>query len=189
MDALAFGAIATIAVVFLISGASKLRSGTFRADLANYRLLPGVVVPAAALVLPWLELALGSGLIVGYRPTVLLLGAVFLLIAFTTGMTINLLRGRRINCGCRGAERPIGWGLVSSNAAMIGAGLAAMWVWPAPVASVLSGGESRLSADDAVAVLVSTAACLMLWRLGIMWRRLNVALTSYEAPIPVGRAA
>lgn len=66
----------------------------------NYRLLPGPLVNLAALVLPWIELLGGLALVLGLwrRSATALIGALLLL--FIGGISLNLLRGNSIDCGC-----------------------------------------------------------------------------------------
>jgi uncharacterized membrane protein YphA (DoxX/SURF4 family) len=66
----------------------------------NYRLLPGFLVNAMALVLPWLELLAGLALILGFwRRTAAGLTAILLLV-FIGALAVNLARGNPVNCGC-----------------------------------------------------------------------------------------
>lgn len=66
----------------------------------NYRLLPGSAVNAAALVLPWIEIWVGAALILGFwkRTAAWISGAMLLL--FVGALTVNLVRGNPVNCGC-----------------------------------------------------------------------------------------
>jgi uncharacterized membrane protein YphA (DoxX/SURF4 family) len=66
----------------------------------NYRLVPGAFVNAMALGMPWLELLVGLGLILGIwtRTSAAVVGA--LLLVFVAAIGINLARGNAIDCGC-----------------------------------------------------------------------------------------
>ncbi|MHB8798839.1 MAG: MauE/DoxX family redox-associated membrane protein [Thermoanaerobaculia bacterium] len=66
----------------------------------NYKMLPGPLVNAMALALPWAELLMGVALIAGiWRKTAAaLVGA--LLVVFIAAIGFNLLRGNAIDCGC-----------------------------------------------------------------------------------------
>ena len=66
----------------------------------NYRLVPGALVNVMALGMPWLELLVGLGLILGIwtRTSVAVVGA--LLLVFVAAIGINLARGNAIDCGC-----------------------------------------------------------------------------------------
>jgi uncharacterized membrane protein YphA (DoxX/SURF4 family) len=66
----------------------------------NYRLLPGALVNALALVMPWIELLVGILLVVGaWRREAALVAAV-LLVVFLGAIGWNLARGHAIDCGC-----------------------------------------------------------------------------------------
>ena len=66
----------------------------------NYRLLPGGIVNAMALVMPWLELLAGLALILGVwrREAAVVVGV--LLVVFLVAIGINLARGHAVDCGC-----------------------------------------------------------------------------------------
>ena len=66
----------------------------------NYRLLPGPLVNLTALTMPWAELLMGIALICGIwrRTAATLVGALLLL--FVVAVSVNLLRGNAIDCGC-----------------------------------------------------------------------------------------
>jgi uncharacterized membrane protein YphA (DoxX/SURF4 family) len=72
----------------------------FAQMIYNYRILPGFAVNATALVMPWLELLAGVGLILGIwrRSSATMIGA--LLLVFIIALGINLGRGHAVNCGC-----------------------------------------------------------------------------------------
>lgn len=66
----------------------------------NYRLLPGGLVNAMALVMPWVELFVGLLLILGVwkREAAILAG--ILLLVFIVAIGVNLARGHAVDCGC-----------------------------------------------------------------------------------------
>jgi len=66
----------------------------------NYQILPDSFINVTALVLPWLELALGGLLIVGrWLPGSIVLTNV-LFLAFLGSLLFNLARGLDVHCGC-----------------------------------------------------------------------------------------
>lgn len=73
---------------------------SFAHMIYNYRILPGALINIATLVMPWLELLTGLCLILGIwtRPARWLITA--MLIVFIVAISINLLRGNAIDCGC-----------------------------------------------------------------------------------------
>ena len=108
-----------IALVFLGAAAAKMRNWTiFPGIVANYRLLPQVMVGPVAYALPPLEAAIGATLPTGLFAPWPEAAAAALLCVFAVAMGINLLRGRRhIDCGCfQGAlKQPLRWMLTIRN--------------------------------------------------------------------------
>lgn len=105
-------ALAGVAIAFAASAIGKFaRLAGFREALRGYRLLPWVLVPAVALLLPASE-ALGVAMLL--LPSSSAYGALLLLalsLLFTAALAVNLLRGHTsIDCGCSGlfgtAARP-----------------------------------------------------------------------------------
>src|SRR5690348_3458432 len=96
--ALALGAI------FATSGAMKFGDlDLFESAVANYRLLPELLVKPFAWTLPFVECACAAGMLLpATRPAAAAMLAVLLAI-FSAAIAINLVRGRRdIDCGCFG---------------------------------------------------------------------------------------
>lgn len=119
-------------LMFLLASVHKLTGfSRFRAVLAEYRVMPGIVVPAAAAALPMLEIMLGLGWLFLPEKRAVALVTVGLLVLYTSAIGFNLLRGRvHISCGCgfgkatRGDEL-LSWGLVARNAGLLGVATAA----------------------------------------------------------------
>lgn len=90
---------------------------SFAHMLYNYRIVPGGLVNAIALVLPWCELLAGLGLVLGlFRGGAAILITSFLLV-FMAGISLNLLRGNPIVCGCFDVQAT-GWSDERKFAAM-----------------------------------------------------------------------
>lgn len=90
-----------LGVFFVVAALPKLADPpAFAHMIYNYRILPGPLVNAAALVMPWAELLMGLALVLGIwrRSAALLVGA--LLAVFIVAISVNLLRGNAIDCGC-----------------------------------------------------------------------------------------
>jgi len=98
-----------LGLVFLVSGTSKLRSPRTAAQLVvNYRILPDRMAVGFAILLIPAELLLSASFLTGWAQNYSLPTAALLLTAFVTAVGTNLRRGRRIPCGCLGANnRPI----------------------------------------------------------------------------------
>jgi uncharacterized membrane protein YphA (DoxX/SURF4 family) len=132
-----------VAGVFLRAGVVKLwdRVG-FRAAVANYGLLPPVVVAPVAAVLPLAEIAGGALLAAGILTALVAILLGLLLAAFAGAIAVNLARGRSFDCGCSGSSTPsrIGWrhvaldlGLAAAAALVAAYGPVAASVWPGPL--------------------------------------------------------
>lgn len=100
----------------------------FRDEIKNYQLGPFYwVIHPAAIALPWVEVALGLGLIAGvwlFESTVL---TVALLVFFNFLVALAMHRGLDINCGCFGGETKVGWYKLSENAVFILLGIIGAW--------------------------------------------------------------
>lgn len=87
--------------IFVDAGFDKiLHPDTFARAIGNYHLLPWGLENAFAIVLPWVELLLGLGLIIGIYVdgSAVLSGALLLFFIFAIASAI--LRGYNIECGC-----------------------------------------------------------------------------------------
>ncbi|WP_415976149.1 MauE/DoxX family redox-associated membrane protein [Rhodococcus sp. 077-4] len=91
-----------VGAVLLVAGIPKVTdSQRMVRAVRGYRLLPDGVSVVVGRTLPWVEIALGTGLILGVAPVVTGTVASAMFVAFFAGLTINLLRGRRdLDCGC-----------------------------------------------------------------------------------------
>ena len=90
-----------LGLFFVVAALPKIADPpSFAHMVYNYRLLPGPLVNLAALTMPWAELLMGVALICGIwrRTAATLVGA--LLVVFIVAISINLLRGNAIDCGC-----------------------------------------------------------------------------------------
>ncbi len=77
-----------------------LHPAAFASVIANYQLLPDVLVNGYAVTLPWLELLLGFFLIFGlWLPGAVVLSNL-LLVVFSGALVFNVARGLDIHCGC-----------------------------------------------------------------------------------------
>jgi uncharacterized membrane protein YphA (DoxX/SURF4 family) len=110
-----------LSATFIQAGLQKIR---YREQLpgviGNYRILPAALVPAAAWLLPPMELAVGIALLAPSSGSALAAGC--LLGLFTAAMVTNLARGRTsIDCGCfqAGLRQELGWELVWRNGILL----------------------------------------------------------------------
>ena len=92
-----------LAAFFVVAGLAKIADPPgFAHEIHNYGLVPGPFVNAMALVLPWLEVITGAALFLGIarRSAARIFG--ILLVVFIAALSINLARGRPVDCGCFG---------------------------------------------------------------------------------------
>ncbi len=90
-----------MAGVFIYASIDKIiHPDLFAQAVYNYQVLPGFLVNMTALTLPWLELILGTCLLINrWMPGASALAS--MLMALFVGMIIfNLARGLDISCGC-----------------------------------------------------------------------------------------
>jgi uncharacterized membrane protein YphA (DoxX/SURF4 family) len=93
-----------LAILFLYAGVEKIiNPREFAVAIYNYQLLPDRAINLLAVILPWLEVFLATGLLAGIyvRGTSLISALLFL--TFAIALAVNLGRGLDISCGCFGA--------------------------------------------------------------------------------------
>lgn len=94
-----------LGAVFLIAATSKLRQpSAFARTIAEYRLLPGSVVPLAAWTLLAAEAFLAVALLTGWLAFYAMPLAIATMLMFVVAVSVNLGRGRRVRCGCFGDD-------------------------------------------------------------------------------------
>ena len=126
MHLLAVLAASALGGVFLASAVTKLASpGVWRAQASDLG-VPAMIV----VVLPTLEACLGAALLVQWHRRLAAVGALALLVAFTTLLIVRIAEGRRPPCACFGtfSARPIGWRHVGRNTVFVGLALVAVAV-------------------------------------------------------------
>lgn len=165
-----------LALVFIFAAVGKARHRmVFEGVVANYRLLPEIAVPAFALLLPTVEIAVAGALVLvpPFWPEA---SAAALLLLFAAAMAVNIRRGRRhIDCGCfqSALKQTLSWTLVGRNV-----GLALLLVVPAVVPE---GGMSAWRAANAVSagivLFVLMQSLNILWSVVPAWR-LGRAITT-----------
>lgn len=138
-------AIAVLAGVFGWSGLHKVIDPTsFSLSVFRYHLLPYAAVNAMSLWIAWLELACAIILLCIPRFRVAALWLILgLLLVFSLGLGINLIRGSHMACGCFSSSpmsHPIGWLGLVKNLGLIAVAAYALVACSAP-------GQSRESAQ------------------------------------------
>lgn len=104
-----------IGFTFIISGLLKLFSLNYFTEIVySMHVLPIFFVPYFAILLPIIEYVLGAFLIFGLSVKLTAKCIILLLISFTIVISINLIKGNLIDCGCFGniLQEKIGWSLL-----------------------------------------------------------------------------
>jgi uncharacterized membrane protein YphA (DoxX/SURF4 family) len=107
--------------VFLIAGIAKLKinRSTFGKAIQSYDLLPDPLAHTLAIVLPFVEVIVGSMMVLGFFTEPSIMTALLLLFVFTSATIITLLRRKKVEgCGCFGSAskmKPLRWTLVIRN--------------------------------------------------------------------------
>jgi uncharacterized membrane protein YphA (DoxX/SURF4 family) len=90
-----------LGVIFIAAALPKIVDPpSFLHMISNYKLIPASLVPAMALIMPWIELLTGVALVLGVwrRTATLFIGA--MLLAFIVAISVNIARDNAVNCGC-----------------------------------------------------------------------------------------
>lgn len=165
-----------MAAIFIKSGAVKLASRRgFRSAVAGYKLLPASLVTPVAAAVALAEALCGILVLLGIYGSVASFILVFLLLAFSAAMGINLAGGRVIDCGCGGTEfAAISWRHVGVDL-LLAASAGGMAVFFPSAMAIISGPGTyftlRVPAGSALGTLLTALLCLVAWRsLRAAWR-------------------
>ena len=111
-----------LGAVFLWASFGKiLEPGDFARSISNYHIVPFGIENIIALILPWLELLIGMGLILGIMVDGSVQISAILLIMFILMIGQAMLRGFNIECGCGLKEgEMIGLNKILENIVFIG---------------------------------------------------------------------
>lgn len=87
--------------MFIVASFYKIiEPASFARSILYYHMVPGSLVNLMALVLPWLELLIGVGLIVGYTYRGSVWWANILMVVFIAALASTIARNLDIECGC-----------------------------------------------------------------------------------------
>jgi len=90
-----------VGAMFIVVGVGKITDpNLFAKEIANYRMLPEILINSVAIVLPWIELICGVLLILGVRLRANATVIFVLLLLFNIMVATAWARGLDINCGC-----------------------------------------------------------------------------------------
>jgi uncharacterized membrane protein YphA (DoxX/SURF4 family) len=145
-----------LSAVFATAAAHKISDRRrFRQTLADYRLLPAPLLPAAAIALTAAEILTAVALLVPVLAWAGLTLATVLLLLYALAIAVNLRRGRRsIDCGCTGfaSGQPISGGLVARNGFLAALAVGAL---------LPTGGRVLSTPDYGVAFATAVAGLLL----------------------------
>ena len=94
----------------------------FSRDISNYHIVPFGLENLTAIVVPWLELLIGLGLIIGVMIDGAAILSAGLMIVFIVLISQAILRGFNIECRCGLKEgQVVGWDKILENIFFFGA--------------------------------------------------------------------
>lgn len=110
---------------FIVAAIMKMRDfSALMLSIQAFQLVPEVLIPAMAYIVPWTEIVCGLLLIYGIWSRASAGVAALLYAVFTVALASALLRGLKVDCGCFGALTgggPITWLSVGRNAIFLAA--------------------------------------------------------------------
>jgi uncharacterized membrane protein YphA (DoxX/SURF4 family) len=104
-----------VGMVFIVASWNKMLDPAGFAKLVHaYKLLPLPLVNPFAVVLPWIEFVAGVLLILGAFPRSAATVSALLTIMFIVAISLTMIRGLSIDCGCFSLESgsEVGWSLL-----------------------------------------------------------------------------
>ena len=139
--------------VFVFAGMSKLAlpHGEVVAQMQQYTIIPRLLTPLIAIVLPWVEVLSGAALLIGFLTSPAAWLVVAQLVSFCLLMLVVLAAGIEVeDCGCFGA---LGWKETPLQVLLRDLVMLAL-MWPVvtrhrDVGSVDGWGQSLENAEDA----------------------------------------
>ena len=118
-----------LGVLFIAAALPKIaRPDQFAVAVDNYKFLPTILVNFWAIVLPWVEVAIGTFLIAGVFVEAAALISGLLYLSFIIALSAALARGLDIGCGCfkqGDTEGTINWLYLVRDSSLM---LASIWV-------------------------------------------------------------
>lgn len=119
-----------LAGVFIYAGYIKVREPwqLFAAAIAGYELVPMWAGEIIAKVFPWVEIAMGVALLIGWRllPVASILTALVMLF-FNVMLWRAYVQGKQIECGCFGPGEELNWVTLLRDGALLAIALLVVW--------------------------------------------------------------
>ena len=112
-----------LGIIFIYASYDKiLDPGKFARDITNYHIIPMGFENLIALIIPWLELFIGIGLIAGIMVDGASIISGGLMVIFILFILQATLRGFNIECGCGLKDGDmVGWNKILENLGFLGA--------------------------------------------------------------------
>ena len=110
-----------LGVSFIVASMSKIpHPAEFSENVAGFKMVPFWGVNVTGIIMPWSELVCGLFLILGIRTRAAATIIGLLLVMFIVGLSVNLIKGTPINCGCfESVGEPINWDIVVRDVVML----------------------------------------------------------------------
>lgn len=114
-----------VGLTLVVAGALKLKAGSrwFLKSLLAYDLVRGKTAALLSKGLPWLEVACGFLLVLGFFTPFAALTSFVILLIFTSAVTSAIVRDKPVDCGCFGRSTKVSrarWTLVYRNIVLMG---------------------------------------------------------------------
>ena len=111
-----------LGTVFLWASFDKiLDPASFAKNISNYHVLPFGLENTVAIILPWLEFFIGTGMVLGIMVDGSIMISSFLLLLFNVLIAQAIIRGFNIECGCGLKEgQMVGVGKILENFSLLG---------------------------------------------------------------------
>jgi uncharacterized membrane protein YphA (DoxX/SURF4 family) len=92
---------AALGLIFIWASIDKiLHPSAFGEIIYAYQILPDPLISATAIALPWIELVLGTLLVLGFWLPGAIVLTNLLLVTFLAALIYNMIRGLDVDCGC-----------------------------------------------------------------------------------------
>lgn len=116
---------AVVGLTFVLAGVLKVKAGSqwFLKTILAYNLVHGKAAVLLSKGLPWVEIACGVFLVLGFFTPPVTVASFVVLLSFTSALASAILRDKPVNCGCFGQSTQVNrmrWTLVYRNIVLMG---------------------------------------------------------------------
>ena len=131
-----------LTAIFLVASVPKIIAPhEFAVAVFRYLLLPDAAINLMAIFLPWIELVAAIAILIPRTSAAAAAIFVVLLAVFTAAISIDLVRGINISCGCFTLDAdagPIGWWEVARDIGFLAVAAFVLWADLRPAKSSVS---------------------------------------------------